>query len=116
MVYVLMLAGGLALAVWNAWQHLGRTPAARRWARSVGGSWTVRSVLVVRPLIAVVLVLGAATGVTSDGSSATVALGLGIAAALLLLLAYLVLPLPVPAVAQPSWLRQTSGARAATRG
>ncbi|MCW2774517.1 MAG: hypothetical protein JWN91_2843 [Nocardioides sp.] len=116
MVYVVMLVGGLALAAWNVWQHLGRTPAARRWARSVGGSWTVRSVLVVRPLIAVVLVLGAATGPTSDGSGATIALGLGLAVALVLLLAYLVLPLPVPGFAQPDWYRRTPSARAATRG
>ncbi len=116
MIYVLMLVAGLALAAWNVWQHLGRSPAARRWARSVGRSLTVRSVLVVRPLIAVVLVLGAATGVTSDDSGATVVLGLGLAVALVLLLAYLVLPLPVPGFAQPSWFRRTSDARALTRG
>ena len=80
------------------------------------GSWTVRSVLVVRPLIAVLLVLGAATGVTGDGSGATVALGLGLALTLVVLFAYLVLPLPVPEFAQPDWFRRTSGARAATRG
>ena len=116
MIYLLMLLGGLLLAGWNTWQHLGRSPAARSWTRSIKGSFGVRSVLVVRPLIAVVLVLGAATGATGDDSGATVVLGLGIAVALLTLLAYLLLPLPVPQFAQPSWFRRTAGARAATRG
>ncbi|MEP9363998.1 hypothetical protein ABLE68_13600 [Nocardioides sp. CN2-186] len=116
MIYVLMLVGGLALAAWNTWQHLGRSPAARSWARSVKGSWGVRSVLVVRPLIAVVLVLGAVTGWMSADSGAYVVLGLAIGVSLVALLAFLVLPLPVPRFAQPSWFQRTTGARAATRG
>ena len=116
MIYLLMLVGGLALAAWNTWQHLGRSPAARAWARSTKGSWAVRSVLVVRPLIAVVLVFGALTGWVSADSGLYIVLGLGMGVALIALLAFLVLPLPVPRFAQPSWFQQTAGARAATRG
>src|SRR6478736_4016643 len=116
MIYALMLVGGLALAAWNTWQHLGRSPAARAWARSIKGSWGVRSVLVVRPLIAIVLVLGAVTGWMSTDNGLYIALGLGIGVSLIVLLAFLVLPLPVPRFAQPSWFQQTAGARAATRG
>ena len=105
MVYLLMLIAGLGLAAWNTWQHLGRSPAARSWSRSIKGSWGVRSVLVVRPLIAVVLVLGALAGWVSTDSAVYVVLGLGIGVALILLLAYLVLPIPVPRAAQPAWFR-----------
>ena len=34
MIHVLMLLGGCALAAWNTWHFLGRSPRAREWARS----------------------------------------------------------------------------------
>ena len=64
------------------------------------GDLKERSVLVVRPLIALVLLLGGADGLT-DSPAVVVPLGL----ALLVLLAYLVLPLPIPRAVQPGWYR-----------
>jgi hypothetical protein len=129
---VLMLLAGLALAAWNTWQHLGRSPAARSWAEAVQGELKVRSVLVVRPLIAAVLVLGALATMTSsstsssvsstDGSSAsavTAVLGVLVLLALVAALAWMVLPLPVPRWAQPRWFRDRSqrrGRRQQARG
>ncbi len=110
---VLMLLAGLGLAGWNAWQRLGRTPAARAWAGSLQGDWKRRSVLVVRPLLAVVLVLGAVVAWHDDpggsgGGGLAVALGLAIGLCLALLAAYLVLPIPVPGFVQPRWFREQS--------
>ncbi|MCD4525273.1 hypothetical protein [Nocardioides sp. cx-173] len=105
LIHALMLVGGLALAAHTTWQHLGRSPAARRWTRTVQGDLTRRSVLVVRPLLSVVLVLGALTAFTEGSTGANVAVAGPIAIALVVLLAYLVLPLPVPRVVQPRWYR-----------
>ena len=115
MIYLLLLVGGLALVAWNTWQHLGRSPASRAWARSVQGGLKVRSVLVVRPLLAIVLLLAAATGATDGASGATIAIGLGLGLALLVLIGYLVLPIPVPRFAQPGWFQRLPTSRAATR-
>ena len=104
--HLLMLLGGVALAAYTTWQHLGRHPVARRWASSVQGGLHRRAVLVVRPLLSVVLVLGGLTALTDDSSGLTTALGLAIAVALVVLLAYLVLPLPVPRFVQPRWYRR----------
>lgn len=112
-IHVLMLVGGLALAAWNIWQHLGRTPAARRWTSTVQGDLTRRSVLVVRPLVALVLVLGSLTAFTTESTGANVAVAAPIALALVVLLAYLVLPLPIPRFVQPRWYRD--GGRRPTR-
>lgn len=107
---LLMLLAGLALAAWNLWQRRGRTPAARAWARGVQGDWTRRSVLVVRPLIALVLVLGAVVAWRDDGPL-VVGLGAAIGGCLLLLGAFLVLPIPVPTFLQPGWYRDPSRGR-----
>ncbi len=103
---------GLALAGWNTWQHLGRTSAARAWAHGNQPWFKPRSVLVVRPLIAVVLLVGAATGPAASSDAATVALGLLALACLLVLLAYLVLPIPIPTFAQPRWYQRSRGRQA----
>jgi len=117
MVHLLMLVSGLALAAWNTWQHLGRSRSARSWADDRRRDVTERNVLVLWPLIALALLLGAALGLTEDSTAATVAVGLPFAAALLLWLAYAVAPLPVPRAVQPRWYRDlhTSSPRA-TRG
>ena len=106
MIYALMLVGGLALAAWNLRQRLGRTPSARAWSRSAQGGMHERAVLVVHPLLAVVLVLGALSPLVEDSTAGTVIVAVPVAIALLLLLAYLVLPLPVPRFAQPTWYRR----------
>src|SRR5215470_9178617 len=59
--HVLLLLLGLALAGW--------TTGRRLW-------YTSRSVLVIRPLMALVLVAGAVTGPVAGSSAATIALGL----------------------------------------
>jgi hypothetical protein len=101
---ILMVAGGIVLVAWNAWQRAGRTPAARAWTRSMQGTWKRRSVLVVRPLIAAVLILGGLAVLLAD-TPAAVALGLATGVCLLLLAGYLLLPLPVPRAIQPHWSR-----------
>lgn len=101
---VLMLLAGVGLAAWNLWQRRGRTPAARAWARGLQGDWTRRSVLVVRPLIALVLVLGAVVAWREDGAL-VMAVGAAIGVCLLLLGAFLVLPIPVPGFLEPGWCR-----------
>lgn len=103
---VLMLLAGVGLAAWNLWQRRGRTPAARAWARGLQGDWTRRSVLVVRPLIALVLVLGAVVAWREDGVL-VVAVGAAIGVCLLLLGAFLVLPIPVPGFLEPRWCRES---------
>lgn len=107
--HLVMAMAAVALAVWTTWQHLGRTPASRSWASSVQGSLTRRSVLVVRPLLVVVLLSGAATGLVDSSTTTAVAVAVPAVAALVTLMAYLVLPLPIPAWAQPGWARTTTG-------
>lgn len=112
MAPVVMLVGGLVLAGHNAWQRRGASPAARRWAAPGAGLLTRRAVLVVRPLIAVVLVLGALL-LWLEGSAASTVLGVAVLAGLLMIGAWTVLPLPVPAALQPGWYRRRSDAHAA---
>src|SRR5687768_15347834 len=98
-----MLLAGLALAAWNTWQHLGRSPSSRSWADDRRRDVTERNVLVLWPLISIALLLGAALGLTEGSTAATVAVGLPFGAALLLWLAYAVAPLPVPQAVKPRW-------------
>jgi hypothetical protein len=107
--HVASLCLGLALAGWSTWQHLGRTSAARAWADGNQPWFRSRSVLVVRPLVAVVLLVGAATGPAAGSDAATVALGLLALTCLLVLLAFLVFPIPVPTFAQPGWYQRSRG-------
>ena len=102
--HLLALLVALVLVVWNTWQHLGRSPAARAWGDAVQGELKVRSVLVIRPMLAVVLVGVALLGPTSDtGAGRWIALPVTVA--LVVALAYMVLPAPIPRWAQPSWFR-----------
>lgn len=110
MTPLLMLIGGLALAAHNVWQRRGRSPAARDWATPGAGTFTRRAVLVVRPLIALVLVLGALLLWSEGVAAAEVVLGLSVLAGLLLIGAWIMLPLPVPSVLQPRWYRRRSDA------
>ncbi len=106
MIYIAMLIGGLGLAAWNTRQRLGRTRQARSWARGMPKEFAERNVLVLWPLLAVSLLLGAALGAAAGSTAASVAVGLPFAAAMLLWLAYAVLPLPVPWFVQPRWYRE----------
>lgn len=112
---VVMLSAGLALGGLNLWLRWGRTPGARAWAGSVQGELMERAVLVVHPLLATVLLLGAVTvsaqGSTPVGGAAALLLLL----ALITLLAFLVLPLPVPRAVQPAWYRDRRAVRPRTR-
>jgi hypothetical protein len=101
-----MLVAGLALAAWNTWQRLGRTSASRRWSRGLRSRFVERNVLVLWPLIALALLLGAALGPAEGSTGATVAVGLPLVVTLLLWLAYAVLPLPVPGFVKPRWFRR----------
>jgi antibiotic biosynthesis monooxygenase (ABM) superfamily enzyme len=105
--HVVLLLAGVTLAGWNSWQHLGRTSAARAWAHGNQPRFKTRSVLILRPLIAAVLILGAATGPAAASDAATVTVGLLVLVCLLLLLGYLALPLPIPAWTQPRWYRRS---------
>lgn len=113
MIYVLMLALGLAMAAWNAWQRLGRTPDARAWAFSMEGKWSHRRVLVLWPALASALVCGSGFGVAERGSVLSGILAAGLALAMLVFFAYLFLPLPVPRFVQPTWYRRRSKAAGA---
>lgn len=109
MIYLLMLLGGLALAAFNTWQRLGRTPAARRWARGTHRDFGQRNVLVLWPALAVALVGGACVGAAEHlGTPAWPGVVL-LAAGLLTWLAYAALPLPVPTSVQPQWYREQAG-------
>lgn len=105
MIHVLMLLGGLALATVNAWQRLGRTPAARRWARGTHRDFGQRNVLVLWPALAVVLVGGALLGATERLDLPAWPGVVLVVAGLLTWLSYAALPLPVPAAVQPQWYR-----------
>lgn len=114
---LVMLVLGAGLAAWNTWQRLGRSPAARRWARGPQPEAVRRKVLVVWPLAAVALLLGAAVVATEDAGAASVATVLPFLVVLALLLAYLVLPVPVPGFVEPRWYRaETAGERGGRRG
>ncbi len=105
--HAVLLLLGAVLAGWNTWQRLGRTSAARAWASSNRPWFTSRSVLVIRPLMALALLAGAATGPAARSDAATIALGLLVLAFLVVLLAFLVFPLPIPTLAQPRWYRRS---------
>lgn len=107
--HLLMALAAVALAAWNTWQHLGRTPASRSWTSSVQGDLARRSVLIVRPLLVVVLLSGATTGLIGSSTAGMFAVAVPAVSALVALMAYLVLPLPIPAWAEPGWARGTTG-------
>ena len=106
MIYLLMLLGSLALAAFNTWQRLGRTPAARRWARGTHRDFAQRNVLVLWPSLAVALLGGALLGAADAADLPTWPGVVLLAAGLLTWLAYAVLPLPVPTAVQPRWYRE----------
>jgi hypothetical protein len=99
-----MLAGGLVLAVWNAWQRRGRSAAARAWTHDWMGSFKVKSVLVLRPLLVIVLVLGGLLPLASHSTVALAICSVLILASLLGIVAYF-LPLPIPQFVIPRWYR-----------
>jgi len=107
LAHMVLLVPGVALAGWNTWQHLGRTAAARAWAVGNQPWFKARSVLVIRPLLALVLIIGAATGPAAGSDAATVVLGLLALACLVALLAFAVLPVPIPRLVQPGWYRRS---------
>lgn len=116
MIHVLMLLAGLALAAVNAWQRLGRSPQARRWARGTHRDFAQRSVLVLWPLLAAALLLGAALGAIRGGAGPAVPVALLLVLTLATWFAFAALPLPVPAFVQPRWYREQSGRRGDSRG
>lgn len=117
MIHVLMLLGGLALAGVNAWQRLGRSRAARRWARGTHRDFAQRNVLVLWPLLAVALLLGAALGAVQRTGGPTLPLALLLVLTLAAWVAFAALPLPVPSFVQPRWYReQSDGRRGRSRG
>ena len=117
MIYLLMLFGSLALAAFNAWQRLGRTPAARRWARGTHRDFAQRNVLVLWPALAVALLGGTLLGAADAAGLPTWPGVVLLAAGLLTWLAYAVLPLPVPTAVQPRWYReQVASSGRAARG
>ncbi len=109
MIYLLMLLGGLALAGFNTWQRLGRTPAARRWARGTHRDFAQRNVLVLWPALAVALVGGALLGAAERLDAPAWPGVVLVVAGLLTWLAYAALPLPVPSLVQPRWYREQVG-------
>lgn len=117
MIYLLMLLGSLALAAFNTWQRLGRTPAARRWARGTHRDFAQRNVLVLWPSLALALLGGAVVGAADAADLPTWPGVVLLAAGLLTWLAYAVLPLPVPTTVQPRWYRGQVASQAwAARG
>lgn len=116
MIFLLMLAGAVALAAVNTWQRRGQTPRARQWARGTHRDFAQRNVLVLWPALAVALLGGALVGgaerLDLPAWPGVVLVGVG----LLTWLAYAVLPLPVPSVVQPRWYREQAGTRRGTRG
>ena len=114
MTHLLMLAGGLALLAWNAWQRRGGSPAARAWAAPRSTAFARRNVLVLWPLLGVALLLASGLGV-AEGAASTV-LGLLLLAVLALWLAYAVLPIPVPGWTRPGWYPHDDRREAARRG
>ena len=116
MGYLIMLLAGLALAGVNTWQRLGRSPAARAWARG-HRDFGQRNVLVLWPLIAGALLIGAAIGAAQGNDAATVPLSLLLLLTLGAWLAFAALPLRVPTFLQPRWFREGSAQRrAGSRG
>ena len=102
--HLLMVAAGVALAAWNTWQRLGRSNAARIWAKSEPPARAERKVLVVWPLLALVLLGAGLTGLLPTGSALSAVLFVVLAVALLVALAYILAPLPVPDALRPAWV------------
>lgn len=99
------LVGGVVLAVWSIWQHRGRSAAARAWTHDWMGSFKVKSVLVLRPLLVVVLILGGLMPLASHWMPVQAVFSLLILVSLAGIVAYF-LPLPVPSFAMPKWYRE----------
>ena len=92
------------------WGYLaGHDCGCPRLGRRQPAWFKARSVLVIRPLLALVLLIGAATGPAAGSDGATVALGLLALACLVVLLVFAVFPIPIPAFAQPRWYRRSHG-------
>lgn len=111
MIHVFMLVGGLAVTAVNAWQRLGRSPAARRWARGTHPDFAQRNVLVLWPSLAVALLGGAGLGASERWGAPTWPTALLVAAGLLAWVAFAALPLPVPTFLKPGWYRERQGSR-----
>ncbi|MBD8869723.1 hypothetical protein [Nocardioides donggukensis] len=105
MTATLMIVGGLVLLAHNLWQRRGASASARRWTSSYQGHLKHRSVLLVRPLVAVVVL---AAGVVAAGVPSYVAqvLAVLVVLSLILLVACLILPAPIPRWVQPAWYRE----------
>lgn len=117
MIFVLMLVGGLALAAVNTWQRLGRSRSARRWTRGMHRDFAHRNVLVLWPLLAVALLLGAGLGAAQRLQAPTLPFALLLLLTLAAWVAFAALPIPVPSFVQPRWYRQqTGGQDRASRG
>ena len=106
MIHVMMLLIGCALAGWNAWHFLGRSPRARAWARSLQDEQP-RQILVAWPLLSLALLCGAVLGVTDDATAASRVASLLLLASVVLALAYFMAPLPVPGWLRPQWYVDT---------
>lgn len=102
MIHVLMLLGGCALAAWNTWHFLGRSPRARDWSRSTQDD-KPRQILVAWPLLSLALLCGAVLGVADDLAPLRTAASLLLLASAVLALLYFAFPLPVPRWLRPRW-------------
>lgn len=102
MIHVFMLLSGCALAAWNAWHFLGRSPRARTWARSPQDD-KPRQILVAWPLLSLSLLCGGLLGVTDDLAPVRNAAALLLLASALGALLYFAFPLPVPGWLRPRW-------------
>lgn len=102
MIYLVALVVGLLAAGVNVWQRLGRSNAARGWARGMTRSLAERRVLVLWPTFAIAMLAAGGLGL-ADGSAFATLCGLVMIVALLVFIAYAVLPLPVPRFAMPRW-------------
>jgi hypothetical protein len=111
MIHLLMLLAGAALAALNTWQRLGRSPAARRWARGTHRDFAQRNVLVLWPSLAVTLLGGAGLGAAERLDAPTWPFVVPVVVGLLTWLTFAALPLPVPSAVQPRWYRESAGLR-----
>lgn len=100
MPHLLMLFGAGALGTWSLWHYRGQTSRARDWARSPREAMP-REILVVWPLLALSLLLGALIGLPF-GAVRMVA-SLGFLCSIFAALAYMLFPLPVPRWLIPGW-------------
>ncbi|MEN8707708.1 MAG: hypothetical protein ABF306_16355 [Nocardioides marinisabuli] len=105
MIYLFMLLSGTAAAGFNTWQRRGRSSAARRWARGTHRDFAQRNVLVLWPLLAAALLLGAALGGLQRAGGPTTPVALLLGLVLVAWVGFAALPLPVPSAVQPRWYR-----------